>query len=173
MTLITPEYLRLNTTLHATTNYGGGGWKWVGITLHFFQRQKAARIIDYGCGQGSFGAWWPSDLGLCINYDPVTFPARPTPQALDFVVCTDVLEHIEPDCLDAVLDDIATLAQRGALLVIATKPAKKALADGRNAHLIIEQAPFWVQKLTMLGRFKHVTQIPVGKSGELVLFCER
>lgn len=168
--LITPEYRDLNAKLHKAGNYGGGGWKWVGVALHFFLRQKASRIIDYGCGQGSFGAWWPYDLYPCVDYDPVTFPNRPERADGTFVVCCDVMEHVEPQCLGDVLSDIGLYATAGALFVIATKPAKKVLADGRNAHLIVEQAPFWLHKLGL--HFGSVRTVNVGKPGELVVFCE-
>ena len=63
------------------------------------------------------------------------------------VACTDVLEHIEPDCLDHVLDHLCELAENVAFLVVATAPAQKTLADGRNAHLIVESARWWLPKL--------------------------
>src|SRR5262249_17383902 len=69
------------------------------------------------------------------------------PQAADLVACTDVLEHIEPECIGAVLDDIASLVRHLVFLVIATQPAKKTLADGRNAHLIQEPVQWWAPPL--------------------------
>ena len=70
------------------------------------------------------------------------------------MTCTDVLEHIEPECLEHVLDDLQRLTRKVAFLNIATRPAKKILADGRNAHLIQQQLPFWLplfwQRFTIL-----------------------
>ena len=59
----------------------------------------------------------------------------------------DVLEHIEPECLDAVLDHMARLTQKAILLTVTTIPAAKNLADGRNAHLIVEPPEWWIPKL--------------------------
>jgi hypothetical protein len=58
-----------------------------------------------------------------------------------------VLEHIEPECLDTVLDHIAKLTEKLAILVIATGPSKKLMADGRSAHLIVENADWWRTRL--------------------------
>jgi hypothetical protein len=63
------------------------------------------------------------------------------------VVCTDVLEHIEPELIDNVLDHLKDLTRKVAFLAIATRPARKNLADGRNAHLIIQPSSWWLAKL--------------------------
>jgi hypothetical protein len=63
------------------------------------------------------------------------------------VVCTDVLEHIEPENVDDVLDDLQALTRRVGFFVIATRPAKKILEDGRNAHLIQHGLDWWLPKL--------------------------
>jgi len=101
-------------------------------------------ILDYGCGKGT--------LNDCMNidikeYDPCVEGKDTPPDPAEIVVCTDVLEHIEPDYLEDVLDDLQRLATRHVLLVIATVPAGKTLPDGRNAHLIVEPAEFWLPKL--------------------------
>jgi hypothetical protein len=65
----------------------------------------------------------------------------------DVVVCNDVLEHVEPEHLDEVLKHMASLAKKAIVLTVATVPAVKTLADGRNAHLIVENARWWYTKL--------------------------
>lgn len=54
--------------------------------------------MDYGCGPGPavsyhFGERWNANV---INYDPTFYPLDLSPYdgALDFVVCTEVLEHV-------------------------------------------------------------------------------
>jgi len=49
-----------------------------------------------------------------------------------------------------------------AFLVIATRPAAKKLADGRNAHLIVEPASWWLPRLTSHWR----TEMFSGTGGE-------
>jgi hypothetical protein len=63
------------------------------------------------------------------------------------VVCVDVLEHIEPEKLIYVLDDLKRCTKKLAFFVIDTVPAIKTLADGRNTHLIQEGMGWWEDKL--------------------------
>ena len=81
------------------------------------------------------------------DYDPAIPGKDAPPGPADLVVCTDVLEHVEPEHLDAVLDDLQRLAKKSLFLLIATRPASKALPDGRNAHLTIEPPKWWIPKL--------------------------
>ena len=137
--VITDDYRRLNRQLHAAKpTYGASGHKWVQWV------DDLDDILDYGCGKGTLC----KALGRPIaEYDPAV-PGKDTePDPHDYVVCTDVLEHIEPDCLGDVLADIASKMRIGGFLVIATRPAKKVLPDGRNAHLIVESWEWWRKRL--------------------------
>jgi len=97
-------------------------------------------ILDYGCGQRTL----EQALGFPIrNYDPAIPGLDTPPEPADLVVCTDVLEHIEPECLDDVLDDLRRVTRKVGFFVIANRPAKKILPDGRNAHLIQEGIDWW------------------------------
>jgi 2-polyprenyl-3-methyl-5-hydroxy-6-metoxy-1,4-benzoquinol methylase len=77
------------------------------------------------------------------EYDPAIAGKEASPAPADLVVCTDVLEHVEPELLDHVLDHLQGLARRLLFLVVATRSAKKTLEDGRNAHLIVEPDAWW------------------------------
>ena len=124
--LISSEYLELNRRLHSDPNYGTSGRKYAQRVLWLTESRD---ILDYGCGKRTLETW----LGFEIkNYDPVTNPERPSPS--EVVVCTDVLEHIEEGCLEAVLDDLRRVVSGFGYFTIATGPAKKVLPDGRNAH---------------------------------------
>ena len=57
------------------------------------------------------------------------------------------MEHIEPECLDAVLDHIRDLSRTVTLLGVSMQEAAKTLPDGRNAHLIVEGPDFWFPKI--------------------------
>ena len=64
------------------------------------------------------------------------------------VVCTDVLEHIEPELLDNVLSHMSKCMLKCGYLVISNVEALTILDDGRNAHLIIEDKEWWKTKLS-------------------------
>lgn len=106
-------------------------------------------LLDYGCGaQVNLAKHLKLDHKVTYQaYDPGV--PRYSKEALpaQMVACVDVLEHIEPDCLDNVLDDIARLAEGIVFLSIDTGPAMKVLSDGRNAHLIQEPISWWLPKI--------------------------
>jgi hypothetical protein len=112
--------------------------------LNVCARIGSRDVLDYGCGQRTL----ERELGFQIkNYDPCIPGLDDAPLPADIVACTDVLEHIEPGCLDAVLDDLQRVTRKIGFFVIATRPAKKVLPDGRNAHLIQEGVHWWLPKL--------------------------
>jgi hypothetical protein len=141
---ISPEYLEQNRRLHETGHYGISGTRWAKTVANVCAVAGSRDVLDYGCGQCTL----EKDLGWPIrNYDPCIPGLDAPPEPADVVVCTDVLEHVEEDCLDEVLDDLQRVTRRIGFLVIATRPADKILPDGRNAHLIQQAAPWWLPKL--------------------------
>lgn len=143
--LITEEYRRLNAQKHDTcSNFGSHGANFAEQVKALAREIGAHTILDYGCGKRTL----ERALGYAIaNYDPAVPGCDKTPEPADIVVCTDVLEHIEPECLSDVLDDLKRVTKHTILLTINMMPAIKHLADGRNAHLIIEGVDWWLPKL--------------------------
>lgn len=138
---------------HAVRKWGGGGYSWAEAALAYRDKIGAKNILDYGCGRGTFkkkATELDPDVGV-MEYDPGIEGKEAPPKPADLVVCTDVLEHIEPACIDNVLAHIFAVGRKGAFLVICTKPANKILPDGRNAHLIIEGMNYWKLKIDALG----------------------
>lgn len=161
--MITEDYRKLNAELHARgVGYGTSGKKWASTVQELARALPALTILDYGCGTRSLEA----ALGFGIsNYDPALSGLDAPPEPADLVVCTDVLEHIEPDCLTAVLDDLRRCTLKAGLFSVATRPAKKFLADGRNAHLIVEGQRFWLPKLMERWEIFQLQMVP----GEMVV----
>lgn len=157
--LISPHYLELQKRLHqAPQGYGGRGDKWAGIVMQLAVQYDAWSILDYGCGEGSLATVLRRSAlhGIRIDeYDPAIPGKDSRPGFADLVVCTDVLEHIEPDRLDNVLADLRMLARKVLWVVVSTKDSNKVLADGRNAHLIIENGDWWKQKVRAAGFTLH------------------
>lgn len=144
--LISEEYKEQNRALHeANQHYGTSGAKWRDMVRPLAQWGRK-RILDYGCGKQTLSR----SLGPaynCTDFDPCIegLDAHPSPHPV--VVCGDVMEHIEPECIEDVLADIRSLTQEVALFVIHLGPAKKTLPDGRNAHLSQHPAEWWEDKL--------------------------
>ena len=164
--MITSDYREQNRSLHnERPDYGSYGAKWAETVWGLAHQYNAASVLDYGCGKQTLHnalreqeQMFRFKARFCCkehqwmhagwaDYDPAIAGLDDTPQAADLVVCTDVLEHIEPECLDAVLDDIKRCTRKAAFMVIATRPAKKTLPDGRNAHLIQQPISWWLNQL--------------------------
>ena len=143
--MLTPAYIELNRTLHAEMpEYGTSGQNYAPIVAAVANHIKSRDVLDYGAGKCTLQAALGWDLQ---NYDPCVAGIDARPSAADLVVSTDVLEHVEPEHLDAVLNDIAGLTKRLAILAVDTGPAVKFLADGRNAHLIQQPMEWWRPQL--------------------------
>jgi len=167
--LISKKYRKMNAEMHEDLlGYGANGWMWIGPIIHFMRMLSCKTLLDYGAGKATLAAWMPKEYPV-VNYDPVTFPDDPPAQ--DFVVCLDVLEHIEPELLDNVLHHLHDKTKVAAFVVISLREAKKVLSDGRNAHLIVQPAQFWYDKFNTL--FRKVEHVAIGRMDELVLVAVR
>lgn len=154
-TLISAEYERQNRLLHADPKgFGGDGKKHAERVFEFATQLQARSIVDYGCGEGTLKPALKK-LGFdghISEYDPA-MPGKGLEKLKpgELVVCTDVLEHIEPDKLDAVLAHSFAVAGSAGFFTIATRPANKVLPDGRNAHLIQQTPDWWLAKMRGAG----------------------
>lgn len=151
--LITPKYLELQKKLHAGHKaYGENGDKWAGIVLQVAIGTESRSILDYGCGEGKLARAIRSVSPIPVSeYDPAIEGKDGLPAPADLVVVTDVLEHIEPDCLDEVLEHIRALANKAVFVVVATRESEHRLADGRGAHLIVKFGDWWKHKVKEAG----------------------
>lgn len=153
--LISPAYRELQRELHARPRgYGGKGDKWADAVEMLADVYSATSILDYGCGEGALVKALKARHLPAMRYDEYD-PAIPGkdgwPEFADLVVCTDVLEHVEPEKLDTVLRHLKVLARKAVFVVIATRPSNKTMADGRNAHLIVESAEWWQARMVGVG----------------------
>ena len=146
-TTITEDYRALNAELHRTRkDYGRRGGRHASRVLQLLKKFNASSVLDYGAGKGGLAKALP---GVDVReYDPAIPGKDMPPEPADILVCTDVLEHIEPDCLDDVLSELARLTLKVGHVVVATQPDQtKLLPDGRNPHLIVQPAEWWKARL--------------------------
>jgi hypothetical protein len=156
--LISAEYRELNRKLHHDNlAYGVGGGRHAPTIEKLAASLKTTSVLDYGCGKGYLSRAMPYPIW---EYDPAVPGKDESPRPAELVVCLDVLEHIEPDKLDFVLDDLRRVTQRVGYFVIHTGPSGKTLEDGRNAHLIQEGREWWERRL---GAFFKIGKVMEGK----------
>lgn len=167
--LISAEYLQLNKRLHADNlAYGVGGGRHAPLVLKLAKslskNGEFVSILDYGCGKGYLGK--ALDFPIA-EYDPAIAGKQDAPRPADLVCCLDVLEHIEPDRLEFVLGDLLRCTKQIGLFVIYTEPSQKVLADGRNAHLIVEGQEWWTKQIE---KFFHIPEKGVTYHKPLLYF---
>lgn len=149
--------------------YGSSGGGWAKTIISIADHYKTKDILDYGCGKGTLAAKMPFPIH---EYDPAVDGKEALPDAADIVVCTDVLEHIEPEYLEEVLNHLQSLVNVCGFFTIATREAKKLLPDGRNAHLTVQPADWWLAHLQR--RFKIVRwEVDERQKGEIVTLVKR
>jgi len=165
--LISDAYRAANAQLHEELSYYGSyGGRHAHQVRALMARRSCRTVLDYGAGKGTLALAMP-DIPIA-NYDPVTFPDEPAPA--DFVACLDVLEHIEPECFKAVFWHLRSKVLKAGFMTIATRPAKKMLSDGRNAHLLVRPAEWWLPRFQK--RYGYVEILSVNPDEELAIYVE-
>ena len=147
--LITPDYLKQQQQLHVERDdYGVASVSFASIVTRIIDQTHSRTVLDYGAGKGRLAQAITPKLAVEVTmYDPaIPELADPAEGQFDLVCCIDVLEHIEPECLENVLDALQGHTGFYTFLSVHTGPAKKTLPDGRNAHLIQERPEWWLRK---------------------------
>ena len=161
--LITEEYRELNKQLHAEDkNFGTTAKDYANSILDMCNSINDQDVLDYGCGKAELARFLPFKIQ---SYDPCIEKFSNRPKPANVLACIDVLEHIEPECLDDVLKDIHSLSKKTVFLTVATAEALKKLPDGRNAHLIVQDYTMWLPKL-----WEHFTLVNYSKRNYGFLF---
>lgn len=143
--LISPQYQALLRELHAQRIWGDGGYKYADDVRRIASDLNASTVLDYGCGVGTLKTSVP-ELDV-REYDPGIIGKDHLPAPADLVVCSDVVEHIEPHLVSAVIDHIGDLTEKACFMVISTRLAHTMLPDGNNAHLTVQTVKWWLEQL--------------------------
>ena len=147
--LITEEYARLNARLHQEREtYGRTSGMWVEMVYSTCVELGTTDVLDYGCGKGEMHLGLPFAIQ---NYDPAVPKYSASPQPAEIVVCTDVLEHVEPECMTDVLADLRRCVKNVGYFGIPTFEALKTLPDGRNAHISVHDDSWWAETVSEAG----------------------
>lgn len=151
--LCSDEYRAQLRGLHARERWGEHGNTHAETVVRWAHDLGAVTLLDYGCGCATLGsAVHRIDKGIKVQiYDPGVVHRDGLPKPSDLIVATDVLEHVEPAKVPAVLRHIFLLAGKGAFFTISCAPAKETLPDGRNAHLSIRPPDFWLEATQRVG----------------------
>lgn len=144
--IISAEYLAEQKKLHAAPRgFGQRGAKWANLVFQLARSMAPIdAVLDFGCGQNSLGEELNRRGLRTRSFDPAVKQFAFWPKRSDLVVCTDVLEHVEPDRLPAVLKVLHGLTAKKLFTVISLVETAKVLSDGRQAHLIVRPPDWWI-----------------------------
>ena len=161
---ISEDYRAEQQKLHGNKRYGVASLTYAPLVRKLLKLGNCRSLSDYGAGKCNLKVALGIRHGGPVAYQPYdpAFPDYGPPRPADLVTCIDVLEHIEPDLLDNVLDEIALITRRLAFVTVHTQPAKKMLSDGRNAHLIQEPPSWWIDRLSARFEILHLQAVPKG-----------
>lgn len=153
--------------------------------MHFIQVARprpGTTVIDFGCGTGR-GAFMLALMGPKLKVAMVDFAencldddvrqimeeqphalsftqadlSQEIPVTAEFGFCTDVLEHIPPEQVDAVLQNILKAAQHVYFQISCTDDSCGALI-GEPLHLSVHPASWWLEKFQALGCQVHFVE---------------
>lgn len=151
--LISDSYKKQQEHLHETTTYGTASIEKAPTVAKIMNNLGVTKLLDYGCSRlcNLFKTLTEQRLVdhkfQYIPYDPAVERYADRPEPTEMVACVDVLEHIEPELLDNVLNDLERVTEVVGFFSVHCGPAAKILQDGRNAHLIQMPPEWWLPKL--------------------------
>ncbi len=150
--MISPSYAAEQKFLHdEQPAYGSRGFNWGYLVAGMTVIEGGRSILDYGCGKGTLARTLRDAEFDVREYDPAVPEKAARPEPADIVAALDVMEHIEPDRLDAVLRDLVRVTRKILFVAIATKQSKRWMRDGRNTHLIVQDGVWWRGKFEAVG----------------------
>jgi hypothetical protein len=170
MALKDDKYIELSRKLHETNNsYGSANNVLLPEIVFFLKKLKPKHVIDYGCGKGLL-------LNILKNKFPkINFygydPAIPEYENLrinkaDFVINSDVLEHIPEKDIDDVLFHISSLS-KNVFFNLHHGKAEKLLPNGENAHITIKPSEWYHEKMAKY--FNTIIPLPARTSIQSVV----
>lgn len=171
----TNAYAQTQLELHSAGNYGTAGASYAPSIFHAIaqlaKRLPSVSVLDYGSSVGNTRKrvddlfWMPPTVSW-HQYDPFVDEFSADPSPADLVLCTDVMEHVEPECTENVLDHLQALTRRMIFMSVSLVPANKILSDGRNAHINLRPMEWW---LTQMRKRFILSEATVSKDASVVL----
>jgi hypothetical protein len=124
-------------------DYGTFSSKWAKGIKSIKSKYNIDTILDYGAGKQALKKHFPD----IQSYDPGILEISAPPKPADLVVCTHVLEHVEPDLLENVLTHLFELTKKIFFISVKDGPSNKILPDGRDSNLIQKNMFWWLNVL--------------------------
>jgi|AACY02.5.fsa_nt_gi hypothetical protein len=114
---------------------------------NIIKKNNINSLIDYGCGKAMYYSDYPfekKNLDIFL-YDPYFIKYKKLPKKkYELLICTDVMEHIQKHEIEESLIKMDNYSIKNLYFSICTRPAKKILPDGQNAHVTLMSKQAWI-----------------------------
>lgn len=144
------NYIRQYELLHEQKpHYGMTSIKFCSDIIDIIKDRNFTDVLDYGCGKSELLDNVKKKINIEIyKYDPAIkeyseLPSNP----VDFVICTDVLQHIPVYDLDRVLKEIKGYSNNCFFHIRCTQYHTR-LPNGQFANCTVFQSDWWMKKLS-------------------------
>jgi hypothetical protein len=143
--LLTDYYKSVLEQEHANGEWGVASVHYAPRVANMMKRYNLNEVLDYGAGAGNLEKTLKTILPdvIVYNYEPGIPKWNIIPSPCKMVACIDVIEHIEPECIDSVLDDLERVIEGYAFISISTTLANRVLNNGWNAHICLKDPQEW------------------------------
>jgi len=141
--------------LHSRGRYGISSEQMVD-TIWNHRPKDAKSVLDYSCGQSQLLDKFP--IKIKYQYDPYVMGRDIKPEGkFDWIINTDVLEHIPEGNIPAYIDEMLQYGDK-VFFAIAIALDTHKLSDGSPAHITVHPKDWW---LNYLGKwFDTLTLVP-------------
>ena len=130
--------------------YGASSVKLFDTIMPIIKEYNPVKVLDYGCGRSPLIDMIKENYEDIIpfRYDPVfeKFSALPN-EKMDFVICTDVLQHVPVDDLDNTLLEITNLSKNCFFHIKCTDHPTK-FPNGEPSNITVRDKEWWKNYLS-------------------------
>lgn len=151
VTTITEDYKNHLRKEHDGSKWGTTGYKYSGHALQAVinTRGYINTALDYGCGKGTLAMGFP---GLVwTQYDPGIPELSKKPSGVfDLVTCTDVMEHVEEEHVNAVIKELGAHTKFCLFVDVACYPTGTVFGEGpykgQDMHITVRPPKWWRER---------------------------
>lgn len=143
------EYIKQYELLHLQKpNYGMTSIQFYDYLVKIIKKYNVKSILDYGCGKSKLLDNIKEQQKIDIyKYDPAISEFSILPiKDIDFIICTDVLQHIPLYDLDRVLNEIKSY-KCDCFFHIRCTAYHTVLPNGQLANCTVYPSEWWKKKL--------------------------
>jgi len=159
--MVEDNYINQYSILHKQKpKYGASSEKLLKFVGEIIKNYGSKVILDYGCGKSNLTSMLEEDYNVkSYKYDPAIEEYSILPKCkIDFIICTDVLQHVPMYDIDRVLNKIKDISSN-VLFYIKCAKNSTILPNGVYANCTVLTAKRWEKILKKY--FKNVVQIKI------------